>query len=94
MILDLEKFLPYLDETALSHEEKVAFITNLWNYLDGFLTQDLKRRAIKSRGRSSVSNLQSPESVLDSSELQTQFTQSANDNQRLNKAESKYGTSD
>ena len=81
MILNVEKYLPYLADTELSDAQKVAYVTEIWDFLDGFFTHDLKKRATEKSGASADFNLQSPAPIISSEDLTTRFTQCANDNQ-------------
>jgi hypothetical protein len=81
MILDVEKYLPYLADTGLSEEQKLTYITEVWNFLDRFFTHDLKKRVTENSGHTEEFNLQSPAPLLDSKGLKARFTQCANDNE-------------
>lgn len=81
MILNVQKYLPFLADTELSDEQKVAYVTEVWNFLDGFFAHDLKKRATEKSSHTDEFNLQSPAALLGSEGLKTRFTQCANDNQ-------------
>lgn len=45
MILDLEKYLPHLDDCYLTDAQKEEYIRTVWDFLDAFLEQDLRKKA-------------------------------------------------
>lgn len=80
MILDIKKYLPCLDHTDMSEEQKIEYITTVWNFLDAFLTHDLQRRSREQHAADDDLNLLPSPRSLDSKELTNRFAQCANDN--------------
>lgn len=89
MILNVDEFLPYLEDINWSEEKKIEYITDIWNFLDAFFTYDLPRRAANDSASQNAADagshvdfdLRLEPGWLESVELSEKFLQCANDNE-------------
>ncbi len=98
MAFDVDKFLHYLDDLALSKEEKEEYIHTIWTFVEARADHIFGVHPVQNtRGYGSNKDLQNPIQAIDSkvSIIRKSFAQSAqeaaNDNNH-NEERERYGT--